>query len=385
MAMLQRPPSFNRLSACALMPNNEYENERLVPQIVNCIECVKTVPVISHDQLEPGDHVIFCGAVYDHHGILISKNESNNPKRVTLKMAEASTTSSRLVVGISKICGCKASIQININDFVFAAQKMCVVEYRHRLRKTETVKRAQSFMENNEENEYKYHLFNNNCEHFATYCATGQNISVQVTKFKLAWKLFRQRGFIGLSDELARNSIEYDIKLICKDCYLMNQNLLGVSVKPILSENDIEVGDIIRYSYWNLWHEAVVLEKTKSTQRSVVCLIAHYAFCGPFSHRKIKSESKEIRLDGQCKTLDYAPPQYNVYSPEDVVKRARDRINEESFAFFSNDSSHFARWCKLTLLRYESFFYNVLREDKIERVDNSLKKHNFSTLILKQN
>lgn len=355
--MLQRPPS---IKSRALKPNNEYECEQLVPQFVNCIECVKTVPVLTIDQLEPGDHVIFCGAVYDHHGILMSKNESENKK--TLEIAEASTTSSRLVLGISKFCGSKARVQINKKEFDFATQKICAVEYRHRLSKTETVQRAQHFIDQNEENgSYKYNLLDNNCEHFAISCATGKNISVQVTKFRLAWKLFRERGFIGLSDELERNSTAFDINLICRDCYLMNENLLRVRVKPIQSENDIEIGDIIRFPYWKLWHEAVVLEKLRTTEKSVVCSIAHYAFCGPFSHRTIKTESKAIRFDRQFKTLDYTASQYNVYPPEQVVQRARSRMGEQLFMFFSNDSSHFARWCKLTLLRYGSFIYNVLQ------------------------
>lgn len=373
--MLQRPPS-SRTSGFALRPNLEYENENLVTQIVNCIECVKTVPVLTSDQLEPGDHVIFCGAVYDHHGILISKNKSND--KTTLEIAEATNTSSRVVVGLSKICGYKANVQINRKSFNFATQKICVVEYRYRLSKSETVQNAQRFIDQNEENrDYRYNLFNNNCEHFATYCATGRNISVQATKLRLGWQLFWESGFIGLSDELARNSTEFDINLICRDCYLMNRNLLGVSLKPIQSENDIKKGDIIRFSYWNLWHEAVVLEKQQRTRRGVVCSIAHYAFCGPFSHRTIKTESKEIRFDGQSKTLDYDAPQYNVYSSDEVVQRARSRMGEQLFAFFSNDSSHFARWCKLKLLRYGSFIYNVLRENEIVRVDDILKEHNF--------
>lgn len=165
--MLQRPPS-SRTSGFALRPNLEYENENLVTQIVNCIECVKTVPVLTSDQLEPGDHVIFCGAVYDHHGILISKNKSND--KTTLEIAEATNTSSRVVVGLSKICGCKANVQINRKSFNFATQKICVVEYRYRLSKSETVQNAQRFIDQNEENrDYRYNLFNNNCEHFATY------------------------------------------------------------------------------------------------------------------------------------------------------------------------------------------------------------------------
>lgn len=90
-------------------------------------------------------------------------------------------------------------------------------------------------------------------------------------------------------------------------------------------------------------HEAVVLEKIQSTQNTVVCSIAHYAFCGPISHRTIMEERKEIGLNGSCFKLDYGPPHYDVYSPEEVVKRARQRIGEQLFVFFSNDSSHFFR------------------------------------------
>lgn len=52
-------------------------------------------------------------------------------------------------------------------------------------------------------------------------------------KFRFVWKLFRERGFIGLSDELERNSIVFDINLICRDCYLMNENFFRVCVKFI--------------------------------------------------------------------------------------------------------------------------------------------------------
>lgn len=131
----------------------------------------------------------------------------------------------------------------------------------------------------------------------------------------------------------------------------MNKKLLGVGVKPIVSEGDVQKGDIIRYSYWNLWHDAVVLEVSKKTKKAVVCSIAHYAFRGIFSHRTIIEERKEIQLNGQCSKLDYDLPQYDVYEPEEVVRRARKRLGEQLFVFFSNDSSHFARWCKLKLRR----------------------------------
>lgn len=87
----------------------------------------------------------------------------------------------------------------------------------------------------------------------------------------------------------------------------------------------------------------MVLEKIQSTKNSVVCSIADYAFCGPIYHLTIMEERKEIGLDGSCFKLDYGPPHYDVYSPEEVVKRARLRIGKQLFVLFSNDSSHFVR------------------------------------------
>uniref|UniRef100_A0A8W8K0J7 LRAT domain-containing protein n=1 Tax=Magallana gigas TaxID=29159 RepID=A0A8W8K0J7_MAGGI len=92
---------------------------------------------------------------------------------------------------------------------------------------------------------------------------------------------------------------------ICNDCYEMNKNLLGVSVKPIVPEGDVQKGDIIRYSCWNLWHDAIVLD-----------------------------ERKEIQQNGQCFKLDYDLPQYDVYEPEEVVRRARKRLGEQLFVCF---------------------------------------------------
>lgn len=234
--------------------------------------------------------------------------------------------------------------------FDFEKQKICVVAYRNRYSKKETVLRALKFYQEKESREsYIYDLLDNNCEHFATFCVTGQKSSRQVSKLKLTLRLLWRGGIATLSDEMERNESELKVNLICDACYEINKNLLGVSVKQIVSETDIQIGDVIRFSYWYLWHDAVVLEKTKVNQKTVYCTIAHYAFCGPFSYRTIKKEKKEIRLDERCFKLHYAPPQYDVYEPLEVVERANKRIGEQCFSFYSNDSSHFARWCKLKL------------------------------------
>lgn len=345
----QRAPSY-RVVSCKVDPLIKYESEKSTPSMneVRCLECVKVVPVSSCDDLEPGDHVIFCGTVYDHHGILLSKDGES------LEIIEATNTFSGFITGILRGFWGKANIWITKKKFDFEKKIVCVVEYKYRYAKTKTIQRALDLHSDiKKTGNYSYNLLGNNCEHFATLCATGIKFSVQVSKFTLMWDMFLKTGFLGFNDELARNKAEFEKHLICKDCYDMNKHLLGVSVKPIVSAEDITKGDIIRYSYWNFWHEAVVLKKNEKKQADpniVSCLIAHYAFFGPCCYRTIIDEEIKIRLDGQTFKLDYNQQHYNVYQPDEVVDRALRRIGEQLFTFYSNDSSHFVRWCKLKLL-----------------------------------
>ncbi|CAG2191039.1 unnamed protein product [Mytilus edulis] len=124
----------------------------------------------------------------------------------------------------------------------------------------------------------------------------------------------------------------------------------GKEKTTIQNKNHVQIGEIIMYSYYNLWHCAVVLEIIETTEKEVRCKIAHYAFCGFWKHRTIQEDPLPIPLDGSMFVITYSE-EYNVYEPQEVVKRARSRIGEQLFAFFSNDSSQFARWCKLKLHR----------------------------------
>lgn len=305
---------------------------------VRCFECIQAFPVNSADEILPGDHIVSIGVIYDHHAIILKREGE------LFTIREATNTKSGAVLGI--LFGGKARIKTSKRQFNFAKERICVVKYNRRFSPEVTISKA-----NNYEEEFTYNLCRNNCEHFATKCVTGQSISVQVSKLRLAWKLFWSSGFIGISDEKKRNEKGYDKRMICKKCFEMNENLLEVTKIRIERETlqQISKGDIIRYTYWNLWHEAVVLKILKKTETTVKCQIAHYAFCGLFSHRTIKSEPKTFRSDGKCFKLDYAEPKYDVYHPDEVVKRAEESLNEQWFVFFANDSSHFARWCKLKL------------------------------------
>lgn len=248
----------------------------------------------------------------------------------------------------------KPFIQITQKKFDFGKKKICVVKYKHRYTKSETIERARTLYSALEKTKsYAYNLLANNCEHFATFCATGESFSIQVSKFRLMCALIWERKFSGFNDELIRVNAELNTELICEDCYEMTKNLLTISLIPITSETDILDGDVIRYKYWGFLHEAVVLQKEKHTKNTniAVCSVAHYNFSGPFSHRTIIAEKINVRLDGSIVKLDYDPKRYNVYPQNKVVQRARSRIGEQLFVFYSNDSSHFVRWCKLKLLK----------------------------------
>lgn len=310
-----------------------------------CFECVQAIPVSSPKEIKVGDHVVFRRVIFDHHGIIISKANDE------FGIIEATNTACRALLGMFKLCGGNAKIQSSKRKFDFDKERICVVKYNKRHSKRKTIKRAEKFESRSEK--FKYNLIHNTCEHFATYCVTKKKIKVQVSKLRLVWELFWSSGFVGLSNEKIRNEKAKKKGLICEDCYELNKNILDVEKIPIRSNDDVHTGDIIQYTYWNLWHEAVVLAvgNPEIGQTNLTCTIAHYACCGAFSDRSIVEDEKVIQLDGKCFKLNYNAPKYDIYYPDEVVMRARERIGEKCFFLFSNDSSHFARWCKLTLFK----------------------------------
>ncbi|VDI08193.1 Hypothetical predicted protein [Mytilus galloprovincialis] len=311
-------------------------------EMSGCIECVKAIPVFSANEIQEGDHIVFAGTVYDHHAIVESKLPDKK-----FEIIEATNTIFGVATGL--FLGKKALIGKSTKLFNFATQNLRVIAYRVRpFTRKETAQRARDFVAGDgTSGKYDYDLLDNNCEHFATYCVTGRKFSIQVTKFRLTSSLFWKSGFIGISDESVRNEKQYEHGIICKQCFEINRQLFNVNVKPIVQAGDVQKGNILRYSYWNLWHDAVILEIKDVKESHVTCFIAHYAFCGIFSHRTILREELIVYFDSGFKILDYSPPDFNVYDVETVIERASGRLGEQQFIFFSNDSSHFSRWCKL--------------------------------------
>ena len=243
---------------------------------------------------------------------------------------------------------------ISEQDFDFTTTKVMIVKYAHnKYQPQEIVERAISIKDgkNPEYPNFDYHLFENNCEHFATWCVTGEQFSVQIGKIRMAMKLFFSKGWKGISNEGERNNKAFKRGLLCKPCYDRNKKLFDVKKRQIRSKEDVKIGDIITFTYWLLDHDAVVMNIESGPRNKIVLQIAHYAFCGPFAHRTIKKETMTFTLDGSVKVSNYCEPEYRIFSADEVVKRANERVGEQLFVAFSNDSSHFARWCKLKLTR----------------------------------
>ncbi|XP_063416048.1 uncharacterized protein LOC134697693 [Mytilus trossulus] len=270
-----------------------------ISEMSGCIECVKAIPVFSANEIQEGDHIVFAGTVYDHHAIVESKLPDKE-----FGIIEATNTIFGVTTGF--FLGKKALIGKSTKLFNFATQNLRVIAYRVRpFTQKATAQRARDFVAGDgTSGKYDYDILDNNCEHFATYCVTGRKFSIQVTKFRLTSSLFWKSGFIGISDESIRNVKQYEHGIICKPCFEINKQLFNVNVRPIEKAEDVQKGNIIRYSYWNLWHDAVILDVRDVEESHVTCFIAHYAFCGIFSHRTILREKLRVYFDGSFKILD---------------------------------------------------------------------------------
>lgn len=322
-----------------------------------CIECVKPLQVTCRDDVQRGDHITFSGKIYDHHAIVVRVYDldDSSPDTLCVQIVHATNTSAKATLASLHPFGNKARLRkveelLNIRE-----RKVFVYKYSSSMNvftSKEIVDRALAEAEADMaggKGKFVYNLFRNNCEHFATWCVTGRKLSLQERKFTMVFWMFLTSGFRGVSDENKRNDKEYEYKMLCQACYERNKKILNVPKKKILDAADVKKGDIITFSYWYLWHDAVVLDVIEQKVDCVTCNIAHYAF-RYFDHRTIKKEIFSFPLDGSVTVTQY-PKDFNLYTPDQVVARARERLGEQEFAFFSNDSSQYSRWCKLKLTK----------------------------------
>ncbi|XP_052089703.1 uncharacterized protein LOC127726368 isoform X2 [Mytilus californianus] len=318
---------------------------------VACLECVKPIQIFTREEIKIGDHIKFYGRIYDHHAIVVDVKASNEKDhKAVVELVHASNTTSGAIYNCMRPFGNKAKLLRETKRINFKKMKVMVYKYSDTIEHfspKEIVSRAVTTKSNPN---FKYNLLNNNCEHFTTWCVTGESLSLQIRKIRMVKRLFANQGFQGIGDEVLRNKIECEKGMLCAPCFERNRKLLSVAKQPIKSKGDVTIGDIITYTYYRCWHSAVVLE-IESHDRSLQCKIAHYAFRGLHRDRKIREETLRIPFDGSVKVTDFSKTDYTVYDPEEVVERARSKLGEKRYDHFSNDSSHFARWCKLQLYR----------------------------------
>ena len=113
---------------------------------------------------------------------------------------------------------------------------------------------------------------------------------------------------------------------------------------PVRSLNDLSPGDVIRFRYCGLPHEAVLvkIEEAENIRINVI----HYNYAGMFETREVVNEEMTFNLSDENMYIhEYA--NVEVYEPEEVVQRAKSRVGEKKFNTFTNISSHLAKWCKI--------------------------------------
>lgn len=283
------------------------------------LTCVKQTRVNSSDELEIGDHVVFRRTLYDHHGIIVYKKGSD------FEVVEPTKTS---------IFKDKAKLQHSKTTFNFRDEDVRVVKYTDRLSKKDTASLAMQIYKKSIEHpgSYKYNLFTNNCEHFATFCATGRMHSLQVADFGSrslpSYIKDRLKKKFGISEENEQ-----------RKCFLC------IPSNTIESKNGVKKGDIIGYLENNIWHHAVVNGILESTNTAVTCSVAHCNSCGPNPDKKITNENIVIAFKTLFYKLDFESSQFDIHEPGAVVSNA---IEGRHMAESLTDAcSQFPSLCKL--------------------------------------
>lgn len=234
--------------------------------------CVKQHKVHSPDAVNIGDHVVFDRLLYEHHGII-----TNKKNRIKFEVTEATKN---------------GTIKINRKWKRFDFRKgISVVWYSSRFSYMDTVSRAIEIYDKSTKypDLYKYNLFTNNCEHFATFCATGAMLSLQVV-------------------QLAP--------------FFLYPSVRRVKIK---SKSDVKKGDIISFfdKVSNVWHNVLVLKtETRTMNEDMTCFVADKTL----SFGKIKIEKKNIKVQ---------------FDQEQFVKLefTKQVQGSEMWEFFTNDFS----------------------------------------------
>lgn len=293
--------------------------------------CLKKTQVQSSDELEIGDHVVFHRVFYDHHGIITNKVGSKFDVIEPTRRDSGSDSASSIVKG-------KAKLTLSSKTFDFKKGDISVVEYTSRNSKSDTALEAKRIYEESRKQpeSYKYNLFTNNCEHFATYCATGKMYSLQVADF----------GSRGLPSYI-KKKLKFKIK---GDKEQRNQYIC-IPCEDIKSKNDIKKGDIIEYFENDIRCRVVVHNTFGPTSETVSCRVAHCITSASSSGKEIKKEDIVITFEKLFYKLNFESSEFDIDEPDVVVEKSNEQeeYSRQMAGSLTDACSQFPIWCKLKL------------------------------------
>lgn len=113
--------------------------------------------------------------------------------------------------------------------------------------------------------------------------------------------------------------------------------------------DDLKRGDAIRFYYWSLLHDGIVVfvQKFDSKSNNIGRItVIHYALDNLFGTRTVKKDRFHFNLiNDTVYLLDFTG--YITYPPEKVVQRAKSRVGEQRFNPSGNTSSDLVHWSKV--------------------------------------
>lgn len=113
----------------------------------------------------------------------------------------------------------------------------------------------------------------------------------------------------------------------------------------------LKKGDVITFPYVGVGHEGVITGMTPLSDNPsevVKVTVVHFNYAGLFGTRTVVEEDFFFNLAWQSVDV-YDFSGEDVYPPQEVVDRAREKIGSQNFNTISNRSSHLSRYCKVKL------------------------------------
>lgn len=113
------------------------------------------------------------------------------------------------------------------------------------------------------------------------------------------------------------------------------------------------VGDVISFNHWGLSHDGIVTSVSVDNSTYGTVSVIHYSLPKLTGTRVVAEEDIQVDMN-KDRVLGHDYTGYEVYPPQQVVRRASQRIGEQKFGIMSNRSCHLCHWAKVKEPNYIS-------------------------------